>query len=159
MQLQYHVQIIKPLPHYQVIWAIWLESLLFVMRIQLLGICMLLISICVWNSFVIPQCFLHLFAFIAICSHPLFCVIALLVCASDHGWHTFGGTFLPEVSDANKSNGHRACDLFLLLYYIFWGLQSSHKSVLTMFRQQLKLADKVNPHYINDSYVGQYFPM
>lgn len=46
----------------------------------------------------------------------------------------------------------------VLLLYFFW-LQTSHKSVLTMFCQQLKLADNVNPHYINDSYVGQHFPM
>lgn len=134
--------------------AIWLESILFVKRIQPFVIYMLLISISVWNYFVIPQCFLislhlSLFALLFLLCN---CLAFLPFWPLIEIWLRM----LPEMSNDKKEldTGHA----ILLLNYIFW-LQSSNKSVLTMFCQQPKLADNVNPHYINDIYVGQHFPM
>lgn len=153
----YQAQIIKPLPSYQVFWTIWLESLLLVIRLQCFA-CFWFPSVCeILLSFLNASFIsLHLSLF---ASSPLLCNCLACLCLWPRMTHIWWRIFARSERWEQKQWTQGMWSFFLLLYYILEGLQSSHKSVLTMFRQQLKLADKVNPHYINDSYVGQYFPM
>lgn len=99
--------------------AIWLESTLCVMRMQLWFTCFWLPFICEillssLNGFFIS---LHLLLFALSPSHFYFFphVIALLVCASDHWWHKFDGAFCQKWAMRDRAMD---CNFTTELYFL-----------------------------------------